>query len=68
LISEKTWLASEEIAIDIDIDDVDFIALTKHFKGYLWTGDKELYAGLKKKKFKWVVNTTELLAIRAAND
>lgn len=28
LIPEKTWIAAEEIARDIDIDDSDFIALT----------------------------------------
>lgn len=64
LIPEKTWLAAEEIVVDIDIDDSDFIALTKHLKGYLWTGDKELYNGLKKKKFKRIYNTSELIALR----
>ena len=62
LIPEKTWIAAEEIARDIDIDDSDFIALTKHLKGYLWTGDKELYNGLKQKNFKRIYNTTELIA------
>ena len=64
LIPEKTWLAAEEIVQGIDDDDSDFIALTKHLKGYLWTGDKELYNGLKKKKFKRVYNTLELLTLR----
>ena len=64
LIPEKTWLAAEELVADIDIDDSDFVALTKHFKGFLWTGDKELYNGLKKKNFKRVYNTTELVALR----
>ena len=62
LIPGKTWLAAEEIVEDIDIDDSDFIALTKHLKGNLWTGDKELYNGLKRKNFKRVYNTTELIA------
>lgn len=66
LIPEKTWLAAEEIATDIDIDDSDFIALTKHLKGYLWTGDKQLYNGLKQKNFKRVYNTTELTALRTS--
>lgn len=66
LIPEKTWLAAEEIASDIDIDDSDFIALTKHLKGYLWTGDKKLYDGLKRKSFKRIYDTTELLALRTA--
>lgn len=66
LIPEKTWLAAEELVADIDIDDSDFVALTKHLKGFLWTGDKELYNGLKKKNFKRVYNTTELVALRKA--
>jgi len=66
LIPEKTWLAAEEISADIDIDDSDFIALTKHLKGYLWTGDKDLYNGLKLKNFKRIYNTAELIAFRTA--
>jgi predicted nucleic acid-binding protein len=66
LIPEKTWLAAEEITQDIDMDDSDFVALTKHLKGYLWTGDKELYNGLKKKNFKRIYNTAKLIAIRKA--
>ena len=45
LIPTRTWIAAEEIVKRIDIDDSDFIALTKHLRGYLWTGDKELYNG-----------------------
>ncbi len=66
LIPEKTWLAAERIAVDIDIDDSDFIALTRHLKGFLWTGDKELYDGLKQKKFKRIYNTRELIDLRIA--
>jgi predicted nucleic acid-binding protein len=64
LIPEKTWLFAEALVKDIDIDDVDFIALTKHIKGYLWTGDKELYNGLKKKKYTKVYNTSEMMQLR----
>lgn len=64
LIPEKTWLAAERIVDDIDIDDSDFIALTKHLKGFLWTGDKDLYNGLKAKNFKRIYNTTELIDLR----
>ena len=64
LISEKTWRDAETLVCDIDIDDIDFIALTKHLKGFLWTGDKVLYNGLKKKKFRKIYSTAELLALR----
>ncbi len=64
IIPMKVWLASEEITKVIDIDDIDFVALTKFLKATLWTGDKVLYNGLKRLHFKKIVNTTELLALR----
>ncbi len=64
IIPVKTWLAAEEITTGIDIDDTDFVAMTKFLKATLWTGDKVLYRGLKKIGFKKLLNTTELLALR----
>jgi len=64
LIPSTTWILSEKTTKDIDVDDVDFVALTNHLKGNLWTGDKNLYNGLKKKNFTKVFNTTELFEIR----
>ena len=60
LIPKKHLLYSENLLEDIDPDDTTFVALTKHLKGKLWTGDKELYKGLKGKHFKDVVTTQEL--------
>ncbi len=65
LIPAKIWSQSEKIVADIDKDDIDFVALTKHLKGALWTGDKILYNGLRKKRFKTVYLTDELLKIRS---
>lgn len=64
LIPEKTWLQAEKLVGDFDIDDTDFVALTKHLKGHLWTGDKILYNGLKKLAFKNVISTSELFTLR----
>ncbi len=64
IIPVETWLASEEITKGTDIDDTDFVAMTKFLKATLWTGDKILYNGLKKTGFKKLLNTTELLALR----
>ena len=64
IIPENIWLNSVEICKDIDINDVDFVALTKFLKATLWTGDKTLYNGLKSKNFKRVLNTQELLELR----
>lgn len=64
LIPEKQWLSAERIVKDIDVDDLDFVALTNFIKGYLWTGDKPLYNGLKERNFRKVINTTELEEFR----
>jgi len=64
IIPLEIWLSSEKIAKNIDIDDIDFIALTKFLKATLWTGDKVLFNGLKQINYKKFVNTTQLLTMR----
>src|SRR3989339_572303 len=39
---------------------IHFVGLTKYLGGYLWTGDKRLYEGLKLKEFTRIFNTKEL--------
>jgi len=68
LIPEKLWLSAEILVRDIDIDDLDFVALTNFIKGYLWTGDKPLYNGLKEKNFKRVLNTKEFTELRRGKE
>ncbi len=60
LIPEKRWIEAGKLISDIDVDDIDFVALTNHLKGFLWTGDKPLYNGLRKKGFKKVLTTSDL--------
>lgn len=64
LIPENIWRTSETLVADVDIDDIDFIALTKYLKGILWTGDKPLYNGLRAKHFRSVYNTADLIKLR----
>jgi len=64
LIPETDWEKSEILLADIDMDDIDFVALAKHLKGSLWTGDKLLYDGLKRKRFRTVYNTKDILKFR----
>ncbi len=64
LIPKKIWEKAEILATNIDLDDTDFIALTIYLKGNLWTGDKQLYLGLKTKRFRTVYNTTDMIALR----
>ena len=64
LIPQTIWKKAETIVADIDLDDTDFVALTKHLKGGLWTGDKPLYDGLKAKRFRTVYNTPDIFKLR----
>ena len=64
LIPENDWKKAEALVADIDIDDTDFVALTKYLKGSLWTGDKPLYDGLKTKRFRTVYNTQDIIKLR----
>lgn len=60
LIPETILLFAEQLVSDIDPNDTPFIALAKHLKARLWTGDKVLLDGLKAKKFRNLITTTEL--------
>jgi len=64
LIPEVIWEKAEILVAGIDIDDIDFIALTRYLKAALWTGDKPLYEGLKTKRFRTVYNTAEMVRLR----
>ncbi|MCB0507044.1 MAG: hypothetical protein KDD21_01975 [Bacteroidetes bacterium] len=60
LIPNSVFLFAEEITKDVDIDDTEFVALTEHIKGKLWTGDKELINDLISKKWNKFISTNEL--------
>jgi predicted nucleic acid-binding protein len=45
---------------DIDENDIAFVATTIFVDGFLWTGDKPLYDGLRAKGFENVLNSNEI--------
>ena len=60
LISNEQLKAAMELTKNIDEDDAVFVALTNHLDAFLWTGDKKLENGLKKKGWEKVIKTNEL--------
>ena len=51
LISKERLMEAYDLCQDIDEKDSVFVALTLELDGVLWTGDKKLKEGLKKKRF-----------------
>lgn len=62
-ISPRVWEIAENLVADIDIKDTHYIAFAKYFKCKIWSGDKQLMKGLRKKGFKSVITTNELYVL-----
>ena len=60
LIPQDLLIKTEIQLKAIDQDDTVFVALAKHMEGKLWTGDLQLYKGLKAKRFKDIILTSDL--------
>ena len=60
LLPEALLKQTEILLKSIDPNDTPFVTLTKHLEGKLWTGDMQLYNGLKTKRFKDILTTAEL--------
>lgn len=60
LLHYENFIQAQELLADIDENDIPFLALTLNLNGILWTGDKVLIQGLKRKGFTRVFDTDEL--------
>jgi len=67
-ISENNWKSAYNLVKRVDLDDIAFVALSKHLRCKLWTGDKILIKGLSKNGFTNVITTDELLSYRTQKD
>lgn len=56
-VSDESWKKAVELVKEIDEFDAPFLALTIELKAILWTGDKKLISGLKKKGFDAIIST-----------
>ena len=65
LLEESILLSTEEIMIDIDPDDIEFIALGRQLNAKVWTGDKKIHNKLLEKGFDFTLLTDELWAFVA---
>ena len=60
LLPQELLLSTETLLKSIDPNDTPFVALTIHLEGKLWTGDMQLYKGLKLKRFRDIILTADL--------
>ena len=60
LLPGELLSATETLLQSIDPNDTPFVALTTHLEGKLWTGDMQLYRGLKLKQYKDILLTVDL--------
>ncbi len=63
-INTVTWISTEKLVFDVDPKDITYVALSKHFKYKIWSGDKALIKGLEKKSFNRFITTDEVFKLR----
>jgi len=63
IIPDDVWSKAHEFAKAVDEKDTPYIALVLFTNIKLWTGDKKLIKGLRKKGFELVIDTEELTSL-----
>lgn len=64
IITKAYRIKAYELVKDVDLKDMAFLSLNEFQNSILWTGDKKLINGLKKKKYTRVLDTSELIILR----
>jgi predicted nucleic acid-binding protein len=60
IISNSIIIQAMQYTTSVDIDDVPFVASAIFIGGYLWTSDKILFTGLKKRGYSNVFNNSDI--------
>lgn len=60
LIPASVLFEAQNLLADLDVDDTEFVALTNHIRGKLWSGDKALQNGLYQKGWTKFISTQDL--------
>lgn len=60
-ISKENWQKAHGLCRDIDEKDTPFVALSLELSVPVWTDDKKLTEGLRKKGFDYFLTTEELM-------
>ena len=60
LIPKKDFETAFNLVSTIDVNDIEFVALTEHIKGKLWTSDNVLAKGLAKIGWNKIITTKDL--------
>jgi len=63
LLTDKDLIKAIDLVTGIDENDALFIAMNNHLLANLWTGDKRLLNGLKRKGYLRILTTNDLYEI-----
>jgi predicted nucleic acid-binding protein len=63
-IQTSSWAFAEKLVADIDPKDTPYVAYSKQFRCKIWSGDKKLVEGLRKKGFNKFISIEDLYLLR----
>lgn len=63
IVDRVHYESALKLCSKIDIDDVPFVAFSFYLECKLWTGDKKLIKGLRKRGFNEVITTNEIFEV-----